>query len=395
MPFTVEQGCPQCGAFIDLDETDHLLRCPYCGVSSYLYTPDYYRLVLPHKKASQDPVYAPYFRFRGTVYYCSRGRIGHKVLDFSHPLNRLPGLPPSLGVRPQSLKLFFLTPEITGRFLQPDLNLDSIMHRVAKLSSLDSAGAILHRAYVGEVLSLVFMPLFVQQDGLQDGITGQRLGPRPEGLPGPTRPTWHPRFLVTLCPRCGWNLEGEGDSVVLLCTQCDSAWEADGGEFQPVEIVFHPSEDRNVIYLPFWQMEAAMEGPRVSDGLSSVLGLRSRSELFRCLCPAFKIRPKIFLMLARSLIRARVAGEAPEALSTRTCHPVTLPRQEAIQTLKVLSAACSAQKQRLIALLPQIRFRVLKTALLYLPFHDQGPELVQPQLRLGVNKAALRFGRFL
>jgi DNA-directed RNA polymerase subunit RPC12/RpoP len=68
MGFTVEQDCPQCGAPIELDETDHLMRCPYCQVKNFLFTPKYFRYLLPHKVNQKEIIYAPYLRFKGNVY---------------------------------------------------------------------------------------------------------------------------------------------------------------------------------------------------------------------------------------------------------------------------------------------------------------------------------------
>ena len=36
-------------------------------------------------------------------------------------------------------------------------------------------------------------------------------------------------FLATLCPKCGWTLNGQRDSVVLTCSNCETAWEASEG----------------------------------------------------------------------------------------------------------------------------------------------------------------------
>lgn len=68
MGFTVEQECPQCGAPTELEETDHLIRCPYCNVKKFLYARDYFRFLLPHKTSDKAILYAPYMRFRGKVF---------------------------------------------------------------------------------------------------------------------------------------------------------------------------------------------------------------------------------------------------------------------------------------------------------------------------------------
>lgn len=49
--------CPHCGGLIELDETDHLIACPYCGVKSLLFIPDYFRLALPHNARGQNIIH--------------------------------------------------------------------------------------------------------------------------------------------------------------------------------------------------------------------------------------------------------------------------------------------------------------------------------------------------
>ena len=110
MGFTVEQDCPQCGAPIELDETDRLLRCPYCNVKTFLFTPNYFRLSLPHKAPGKEIFYAPYLRFKGNVYYCKGMMVGHRVVDITHVGVPLKGIPASLGLRPQTLKMKFVGP---------------------------------------------------------------------------------------------------------------------------------------------------------------------------------------------------------------------------------------------------------------------------------------------
>ena len=73
-------------------------------------------------------------------------------------------------------------------------------------------------------------------------------------------PKWKIQFIATICPQCGWNLEGENDSVVLTCGNCDTAWEATNGKFEQIRVAHVPIDDNNCIYLPFWKNSTGTKG---------------------------------------------------------------------------------------------------------------------------------------
>ena len=175
MGFTVEQDCPQCGAPIELDETDRLLRCPYCDVKTFLFTPNYFRLILPHKAPGKEIFYAPYLRFKGNVYYSKAMMVGHRVVDITHVGLPLKGIPASLGLRPQTMKMKFVTPDTEGSFLKFSLKANDILARAGKLSSGIASKQIFHRAYIGETLSLIYLPLFLEGGRLFDAILNRPL----------------------------------------------------------------------------------------------------------------------------------------------------------------------------------------------------------------------------
>ena len=76
-------------------------------------------------------------------------------------------------------------------------------------------------------------------------------------------------------------------------------------------------------------------------------------------------------------------------------HPVTLPRKEAIQALKSVFAESALNKNKLLPQLPHVRFHVLETELVYLPFFDKGHDYVQEKTGTSVAKSVLHFGRKL
>ena len=408
MGLTVEQECPQCGAPVDLDETDHLMKCPYCNVNNFLYASDYFRYVLPHKAPNKEIIYAPYLRFKGNIYFCKGFTVGHRVVDITHVGLSFKGLPGSLGFRPQAMKMRFVTPDTSGSFLRFSLMAAEILARAGKLSSGSSSQQILHRAYVGETLSLIYLPLYVESNALFDAILNRPIAQLSEDQETLDKaiiknPRWKLTFMATLCPQCGWNLEGERDSVVLTCSNCETAWEALKSKFSRVNFFEVPGQGKNSQYLPFWKISARTEGVEIDSfadfirltNQPRVIGKDWEDDEMNFWCPAFKIRPKIFLNLSRQFTISQKHFQAEEVIPKKNVYPVTLPSTEAIQSLKIILASSTLDKNRVFPHLPRIKFDIKSSTLVYLPFRETGHEMVQEQMQISINKNTLEFGRHL
>lgn len=408
MGFTVEQECPQCGAPIELDEADHLLLCPYCDVSSFLFTSNYFRYILPDKAPNRDIIYAPYLRFRGAVYFVKDLKIGHRIVDITHVGLESNAIPTSLGLRPQAMKMKFVTPETKGSFMRFSLKAADILTKAGKLSTDNSKGQILHRAFIGETMSLIYLPTYIEGDRIFDAVLNRPISKLPGGIESLEsniikKPRWGITFIPTLCPQCGWNLECERDSVVMSCKNCDSAWEAVEGRFVRVKFIRVPCRDENSIYLPFWKISANTEGVNI-DSFSDfiritnqprVLGDEWESKGMSYWSPAFKIRPKLFLNLARQFTVSQTLFKEEETIPEKNNYPVTLPRSEALQSLKTILAVSTVTKKNVLPFLPRVRFNIKESTLVYLPFLDTGHDLIQEDTEISVNKQGLEFGRKL
>ena len=409
MGFTVEQDCPQCGAPIELDETDRLLRCPYCNVKTFLFTPNYFRLVLPHKTPGKEIFYAPYLRFKGNVYYSKGMMVGHRVVDITHVGLPLKGIPASLGLRPQTMKMKFVTPDTEGSFLKFSLKANDILARAGNLSSGIGSKKIFHRAYIGETLSLIYLPLFLEGGRLFDAILNRPLARFSQDQDVfkqsvSRNPRWKLTFLPTLCPQCGWNLEGERDSVVLTCSNCETAWEASNNKFVQVNFLKVPGKGENTVYLPFWKISAAMvEGVKINS-FADFIRLTNQPRVVEkewegqdmsFWSPAFKIRPKVYLNLSRQFTISQQNFRTEESIPKKNLYPVTLPQTEAAQSMKITLASSALNKKMVLPDLPRIRFAIKNSTLVYLPFTDTGHEMVQQHVRISINKNTLEFGRQL
>lgn len=408
MGFTAEQECPQCGALIEIEETDHLIRCAFCDVKNFLFTADYFRFLLPHRVSNKNILYAPYMRFKGSVYLCKETSIVHRIVDITQRGAALKPLPLSLGIRPQAMKMRFVTPDVPASFLKCSIRLSEVLAKVGRYTSIPRSGKLIHRAYIGEALSLIYLPLFVQNSRLFDAVTNSPIAKLPQGedVFAPAideNYRWQITFIATICPQCGWNLEGERDSVILTCSNCDTVWGAAEGTFTKVGFGAVPGRNKNALYLPFWKIvawEKALEINSFADFMRvtrqpRVVQKHWENQDMSFWIPAFKIRPKIFLQLARRMTITQKDFEMKEEIPKKNLYPVTLTQSEAAQSMKITLASSIMPKKKVFPFLPRASFTIKESTLVYLPFSDRGHEMLQEHMPISINKKAMEFGRHL
>lgn len=410
MAFVVEHECPQCGAPVELEETHRLFRCPYCEVKNVIFSHDGFRLVLPHKAPDREIIYAPYLRFKGNVFICKEAAIDHHIVDITRVGFDFTGLPLSLGFRPQAMKMKFVTPHVSGSFVKSALKVDEILDSVGVFTSALMSRKFFHRAYIGEALSIIYLPLYVKNDKLVDAVTDEPLNALPGGhdfLIGTVEqyPRWQVQFLATICPDCGWDLDGETDSVVLTCSNCVSAWEATSGGLVRVSFRFVPGTGDKTVYLPFWKISASSRHGLEIQTYADFIRVTNQPKVVRKewetqdMCfwiPAFKIRPQIFLHLSKQMTVSQENFAWEDEMPHTSLYPVTLPLSEAVQSLKTILAHSIMNKRKLFPALPDVNFTVGRSELMYLPFNDRGQqELIQDSMPISIHKKTLEYGRFL
>ncbi len=408
MGFWVKQECPQCGGPVELDETDRILQCPYCDVKSFLFSNEPFRFVLPHKTRNKEILYIPYLRFRGVVYACQARRVSYRIMDITRLAVPIKRFPISLGLRPQAMKMRFVSQETKGSFLKCFLKTSEMLTKAEKQSSAGISEEIFHRAYVGEAINLIYLPLYFEKGALFDAITHHPVARLPKDMEKfssitENAPPWQLTFLATLCPRCGWNLEGQKDSVVLTCPNCQTAWEAQRGRFVPVDFLVVASDDPDLTYLPFWRMSVRTEGIAINS-FADFIRITNQPRVVQkswdhqgmeFWAPAFKIRPKLFLAISRRLTLSQENPEGKKEFPNEIRYPVTLPLSEAIQGVKVTLAASTVNKKDILPRLPDTSMAVKGATLMYLPFKQTAHEMIQTHTGLAINKKSLEFGRYL
>jgi hypothetical protein len=400
---TIDHRCPQCGAPISLEETDRLITCGFCRVRSYLIDPDYFCYTLPHAAiGSQSLVYFPYWRFKGMLFSFSPAGIGHRFVDVSQQAIGSMHFPLSLGLRSQALRLKFVTPEIAGLFLKPKFSVKSFFKLIDERFNSECPKPILHQAHVGENLSLIYAPFYVK-DRVYDAVlnqplTAQRLPEnfRVENFDTDT-PAKHLRFLATLCPQCGWDLQGERDSVVLHCPNCASGWRPLQNQLARLDVAHLPAAAGKTRFMPFWRIKATVSGLNLATyadlvriaNLPKVILDKWQSTEFRFWGPAFKVRPQNYLQVATSLTVAQPMIELEPRMPEGRMHPVNLPLQEALETLKLNLANFMRPRQAVVDRIQEIQITPTSYLLVYLPFEERQHEWVLPSINLAINKNQL------
>jgi hypothetical protein len=409
MGLQAELGCPQCGAPVALDEADRLVTCPFCKVTTFLAAQSYH-FVLPPKERGEELVFAPYLRCKGVVYCATATEIVHRIADVTSRGVPMAALPISLGVRPQAMRLCFAEPGM-GSYLKNSATVEEAIAGVTRALTL-GAGGVRHLCMIGESISRIYLPIAVRGDQAYDAVSGDLLGrlPTDRDLFAQVRDpgfNWQPQALAALCPQCGWNLEGDPASVVLICRQCDSAWQAAGTGYGRVEVsgvaVKGVGAEADGMSLPFWRMEveAGQEGAclRTRAAFARLGGHPSArtaggDEPYALWSPAFKVRPKIFLQAARQLTTSQPRPDEPHALP-RTIQPVTLPLSEAAEAIPLILVSAASRQRELLALLPGLTFRVTRATLVFIPFQVTFHDYVQPELQMSINRKAMEFGSAL
>lgn len=420
----IESQCPQCGSPVSTEETDHIFKCPYCRVRLYMYLPEgeYFRYYIPAPDERADIFYMPYWRFRGTFFSCpvpitpvdrmepARYEVTHRLIDSTTLAAENISFPSTLGLRPQVLKLKFAAPDTDAVFLKPRIELKKAAGQIG--SGLALMGVSLMNAppyydeFIGENISVIYAPFHIKSGMIFDALLDRPVCSISEGdakalLSGERDPGLKPFFLSTLCPNCGADLDGDSKTLVLTCSSCNRAWHATASGLREMPYSAIASRKDNTSWLPFWKIKADIDGMNIKTH-ADLIRTANLPELIKddynakeafFWSPAFKISPPLFLRLSQRLTMMR----PEEALFEMGAHmqsvwPVTLPLPEAIEAVMINIANFTCRKNDVFPRLKQMKVRPVANELMYIPFSDTGLELVQPDMKLAINKIAVATG---
>ncbi len=341
------------------------------------------------------------------LFFCGPSGIQNRFVDVSHQAIDAPVFPVSVGIRSQAMKLRFATEDTEGRFLKPRQSFDKFLSTFQERFGKSLPKPILHQSNIGETLSLIYSPFYLT-DRLHDAILDKPVSLKlPENFDiddiSEAHPKGYIRFVSTLCPNCGWNLEGERDAIVLGCKNCNSIWYPVGKKLKQLKFARLPGKNDRTIYLPFWRVRGDISGIKLESyadliavaNLPRVVQTGWKDIPFRFWIPAFKVRPKIFLQLATqatlSQPREKLICELPDA----RVYPTTLPIEEAVESLKITLADFIKPRKILVERLRDIQVDAKSVSLVFMPFNEGHHEFIQPDYQLTINKNVLALSKNL
>ncbi len=410
MNFSYLQACPTCGAPVELDETDRIIRCPYCEGRNYLLQGGIRRFTLPHDlpaaRSADEVLSFPYLRFKGHIFTCQEKEVAYKIIDTTQLGNQIYELPPTLGLRPQAMKLLPLAGHGGGRFFHLSKKVKDIFMQAARITDAFSEkhGAMYHRAYIGESVSIIYLPTLPDDDRLLDAVLNREILASCsladlENVTSSYNERWKPQFLPLLCPHCGASLEGALDSLALHCTNCVSVWQEMRGRFARVDWNLVPG--KGDISLPFWKIFIDFTGVKLKS-LADFLRLTNHPVVVQqehekqplaFWIPGFKVRPREFLKIAKNLTFSEMKLPCGEKELGGSLYPVTLPVDEAKQAVKTVLAHSVLDKKKFFQVLPEIKAVPGRCELVYLPFEKRAGDFLQVHTGCAVNSRLLDFGR--
>ena len=397
-----------------MDEADRLTVCPYCEVQNYMVGGSMLRFVLPDAIPAhidrRSIVYFPYLRFKGNIYTCTGRDVDCKVLDTTHQGLHVRMLPPSLGLRPQAMKITMVHEHIVGKFIRRSETAAEVLTRAEKLARavVDSVeDRLYHRAFIGESVSCLYLPIYIDNDKWYGGVLNRELGQAEqwdtdsENLMQLKR-SWLPTYLAMICPQCGDAMQGEPNSLVVSCQNCETCWSEYKGRFTQVlyELVEGVGGDS---YLPFWRVSASTKGIEMNN-FADLLRItnqpvvareKHRSRQLEFWIPALKIRPKVFITMAKGATLSQLNYPPGGVRLDKKIMRPTLPLKEALQAVKSVLAETALNKKDVLPKLSEMSISVKAARLCYLPFQDRAHDFVQRHSPMAIAKSVIRTAKRL
>lgn len=385
-----------------MEETDRLLDCTFCRIRLFIVSTGPFHYYIP-AAAADNLIYMPYWRIRGLAYTIKPLETTNRYFDTSLKALPLKGLVPSLGVRPQAMKLRFLTPDTPGQFLRPALKAQQVIPQGAP-----APGAQSHDVFIGDTVSLIYTPMTLKNGTLYDAFVQRPVVPWTDDdskmypVLNPSERD-HARFIATLCPHCGQDLQGAKDTLVMTCKNCQSMWSCEGTSLQSIPFAVMEGSGTQLRYLPFWRMKLRFDGiplasladlVRIANLPKPITPVMEEKQVFFW-APAFKINPALFLRWARQITIYQPDDDYLETIPVQPIYPATLPLKEAVESVTITLGSIVTDKRMFFASHSRMQMHLEDSLLVYQPFVEKGRELIHEKMKVVLDRNALTFGAFM
>ena len=91
------------------------------------------------------------------LFSCVPDGIRYRIVDVSHQATPSACFPVSVGLRSQTLKLRFVSPEREGFFLTPTLPVDEMVRVIEERFSAELNQPVIDRSFIGDSVSLCLL----------------------------------------------------------------------------------------------------------------------------------------------------------------------------------------------------------------------------------------------
>lgn len=318
-------------------------------------------------------------------------------------------LPFSLGFRTQALTLKRVSARTRGKFIRPSA-FKTIMTASEKRSGKikrDAPPAF--REDIGETFSLIYTPFYLKNDHLYDAVLDI---PIPGQASGKNfnfqnldfcRPEKETLFLSGLCPACGWDLDGHAQSLVLVCTNCQTLWQPRQNKLDRIRFQSATAHRPDDVLIPFWKISAQITG----FSMASYADLARQTNLPRAIqshwenqtlffwAPAFKTRPKVFLRMAQQLLIKQPCPDQKKEIQKNHHLPITLPASEAVQSIKIILASLVKPLKENLPDIASAKISPKTISLVFLPFETGPHDYLNTELNLSMNRKIMDLSKNL
>jgi len=356
-----------------------------------------FRYYIPPSVENADMVFIPYWRIRGLTYTFGVSGVTGRYTDTNLLAVPLNGLPPSLGLRPQAMRLKCATAATPGNFVKPTRTLHDVMPQTDRTTR-----GTHYDCFIGETASLIYTPMIVKKGSLYDAVLDKPVAPwTPDESTYPAGPIdQETRFTAALCPQCGWDLRGEADALIVTCGNCHTAWSCEKSFWEQIPFAVMDGTADALVYLPFWRLKAQISGLQAASmadfirlaNLPKAVTPAMEEKPLYFWSPAFKINPALFLRWSRQMTIFQPDEGLGSRFPSKRLYPAGLSKNEAAEGIWVTLGSVITDKRTFLKDLPDIRIVDLDALLVYHPFVIGKREVTHERMGVVMERNALKYG---